>query len=144
MHISPNNRNAIHPGDRILEINGTPVRTLRVEEVECRFSLSGGLGHGAVRLEDQTAAFTFPTPSLSVLARSLWPLVTSEVNLAHSWGSKDGLIDGGADRMPGRGYCGAASSWRPPLAKLSIGHTVFGSPGLMVGGLGWDSLWEPA
>ncbi|EAW59957.1 LIM domain kinase 2, isoform CRA_c [Homo sapiens] len=34
MHISPNNRNAIHPGDRILEINGTPVRTLRVEEVE--------------------------------------------------------------------------------------------------------------
>ncbi|KAL1791368.1 LIM domain kinase 2 isoform X1 [Sigmodon hispidus] len=34
MHISPNNRNAIHPGDRILEINGAPVRTLRVEEVE--------------------------------------------------------------------------------------------------------------
>ncbi|XP_071471534.1 LIM domain kinase 2 isoform X3 [Marmota flaviventris] len=34
MHISPNNRNAIHPGDRILEINGTPVRTLQVEEVE--------------------------------------------------------------------------------------------------------------
>ncbi|XP_073916625.1 LIM domain kinase 2 isoform X2 [Castor canadensis] len=34
MHISANNRNAIHPGDRILEINGTPVRTLRVEEVE--------------------------------------------------------------------------------------------------------------
>ncbi|ELW66554.1 LIM domain kinase 2 [Tupaia chinensis] len=34
MHIGPNNRNAIHPGDRILEINGTPVRTLRVEEVE--------------------------------------------------------------------------------------------------------------
>lgn len=33
MHISPNNRNAIHPGDRILEINGAPVRTLRVEEV---------------------------------------------------------------------------------------------------------------
>lgn len=39
MHISPNNRNAIHPGDRILEINGTPVRTLRVEEVECVSSL---------------------------------------------------------------------------------------------------------
>uniref|UniRef100_A0A8C2S5W6 LIM domain kinase 2 n=1 Tax=Capra hircus TaxID=9925 RepID=A0A8C2S5W6_CAPHI len=34
MHISPDNRNAIHPGDRILEINGAPVRTLRVEEVE--------------------------------------------------------------------------------------------------------------
>ncbi|MBZ3883307.1 LIM domain kinase 2 [Sciurus carolinensis] len=34
MHISPNNRDAIHPGDRILEINGTPVRTLQVEEVE--------------------------------------------------------------------------------------------------------------
>ncbi|XP_072455993.1 LIM domain kinase 2 isoform X3 [Notamacropus eugenii] len=34
MHISPDIRNAIHPGDRILEINGTPVRTLRVEEVE--------------------------------------------------------------------------------------------------------------
>ncbi|OBS77011.1 hypothetical protein A6R68_16523 [Neotoma lepida] len=34
MHISPNNRNAIHPGDRILEINGAPVRTLRVEEVQ--------------------------------------------------------------------------------------------------------------
>ncbi|XP_074149470.1 LIM domain kinase 2 isoform X2 [Sminthopsis crassicaudata] len=34
LHISPDIRNAIHPGDRILEINGTPVRTLRVEEVE--------------------------------------------------------------------------------------------------------------
>lgn len=33
MHISPDVRNAIHPADRILEINGAPVRTLQVEEV---------------------------------------------------------------------------------------------------------------
>uniref|UniRef100_K7G017 LIM domain kinase 2 n=1 Tax=Pelodiscus sinensis TaxID=13735 RepID=K7G017_PELSI len=33
-HISPNVRNAIHSGDRILEINGVPIRTLQVEEVE--------------------------------------------------------------------------------------------------------------
>ncbi|KAJ7309918.1 hypothetical protein JRQ81_008021 [Phrynocephalus forsythii] len=42
-HISPNVQNAIHPGDRILEINGTPVRTLQMEEVEdliCRASQS--------------------------------------------------------------------------------------------------------
>ncbi|KAM6119691.1 LIM domain kinase 2 [Phoenicopterus ruber ruber] len=34
MHISPDVRNAIHPADRILEINGAPIRTLQVEEVE--------------------------------------------------------------------------------------------------------------
>ncbi|KAF7239873.1 LIM domain kinase 2 [Varanus komodoensis] len=34
MHISPDVQNAIHPGDKILEINGTPVRTLPMEEVE--------------------------------------------------------------------------------------------------------------
>ncbi|XP_060105432.1 LIM domain kinase 2 isoform X2 [Heteronotia binoei] len=34
MHISPDVQNAIHPGDRILEINGTPIRTLQTEEVE--------------------------------------------------------------------------------------------------------------
>ncbi|XP_039627786.1 LIM domain kinase 2 isoform X1 [Polypterus senegalus] len=34
MHISPEVRNAIHAGDRILEINGAPVRTLLEEEVE--------------------------------------------------------------------------------------------------------------
>ncbi|XP_029475428.1 LIM domain kinase 2 isoform X2 [Rhinatrema bivittatum] len=33
-HISPDVRNIIHPGDRILEINGAPVCTLPVEEVE--------------------------------------------------------------------------------------------------------------
>lgn len=33
MHISPDVRNAIHPADRILEINGAPIRTLQVEEV---------------------------------------------------------------------------------------------------------------
>ncbi|XP_043094439.1 LIM domain kinase 2 [Puntigrus tetrazona] len=34
MHISPEVRNAIHVGDRILEINGLPVSTLMEEEVE--------------------------------------------------------------------------------------------------------------
>uniref|UniRef100_A0A674BKC5 LIM domain kinase 2 n=1 Tax=Salmo trutta TaxID=8032 RepID=A0A674BKC5_SALTR len=34
MHISPEVRNAIHVGDRILEINGLPVGTLMEEEVE--------------------------------------------------------------------------------------------------------------
>ncbi|KAL0979343.1 hypothetical protein UPYG_G00183910 [Umbra pygmaea] len=34
MHISPDVRNAIHVGDRILEINGLPVGTLMEEEVE--------------------------------------------------------------------------------------------------------------
>ncbi|KAG7480855.1 hypothetical protein MATL_G00060640 [Megalops atlanticus] len=34
MHISPEVRNAIHVGDRILEINGIPVGTLMEEEVE--------------------------------------------------------------------------------------------------------------
>lgn len=34
MHISPNNLYAIHPGNRILETSGNPVRTLLVEEVE--------------------------------------------------------------------------------------------------------------
>ncbi|XP_034647049.1 LIM domain kinase 2 [Trachemys scripta elegans] len=33
-HISPDVQNAIHSGDRILEINGVPIRTLQVEEVE--------------------------------------------------------------------------------------------------------------
>lgn len=42
MHISPDNRNAIHPGDRILEINGAPVRTLRVEEVPAVLWWGGG------------------------------------------------------------------------------------------------------
>lgn len=46
--------------------------------------------------------------------------------------------------MPGRGHCGAAGSWRPPLAKSNTGHTVLGLSGLTVGGLGSDSLWEPA
>lgn len=32
-HISPDVQNAIHPGDKILEINGNPVRTLQIEEV---------------------------------------------------------------------------------------------------------------
>lgn len=27
---------------------------------------------------------------------------------------------------------------------MDIGHSVLGSSGLTVGGLGWDSLWEPA
>uniref|UniRef100_A0A674BL81 LIM domain kinase 2 n=1 Tax=Salmo trutta TaxID=8032 RepID=A0A674BL81_SALTR len=35
MHISPEVRNAIHVGDRILEINGLPVGTLMEEEVSC-------------------------------------------------------------------------------------------------------------
>lgn len=38
LHISPNVRNAIHPGDRILEINGAPIRTLQVEEVSLVWS----------------------------------------------------------------------------------------------------------
>lgn len=42
MHISPNNRNAIHPGDRILEINGAPVHTLRVEEVPTMCPVGSG------------------------------------------------------------------------------------------------------
>lgn len=54
MHISPNNRNTIHPGDRILEINGTPVRTLRVEEVECVSGLSVGVGRGTDPLGDRS------------------------------------------------------------------------------------------
>ncbi|XP_007436578.1 LIM domain kinase 2 [Python bivittatus] len=33
-HISPDVQNAIHPGDKILEINGNPVRTLQTEEVK--------------------------------------------------------------------------------------------------------------
>lgn len=33
MHISPEVRNAIHVGDRILEINGLPVSALMEEEV---------------------------------------------------------------------------------------------------------------
>ncbi|KAJ6659135.1 hypothetical protein lerEdw1_019438 [Lerista edwardsae] len=33
-HISPDVQNAIHPGDKILEINGTPIRTLHTEEIE--------------------------------------------------------------------------------------------------------------
>uniref|UniRef100_A0A8C9LF24 LIM domain kinase 2 n=1 Tax=Pavo cristatus TaxID=9049 RepID=A0A8C9LF24_PAVCR len=33
MHISPDVRNAIHPADRILEINGAPIRTLQVEDL---------------------------------------------------------------------------------------------------------------
>uniref|UniRef100_A0A670ZYF5 LIM domain kinase 2 n=1 Tax=Pseudonaja textilis TaxID=8673 RepID=A0A670ZYF5_PSETE len=33
-HISPDVQNAIHPGDKILEINGNPVRTLQTEKVE--------------------------------------------------------------------------------------------------------------
>lgn len=59
MHISPNNRNAIHPGDRILEINGTPVRTLRVEEVQCVSSGSCGDGTQNRLPEDLAAAFAF-------------------------------------------------------------------------------------
>uniref|UniRef100_A0A8C9ICC5 PDZ domain-containing protein n=1 Tax=Piliocolobus tephrosceles TaxID=591936 RepID=A0A8C9ICC5_9PRIM len=34
MHISPNSHNAIHPRDHILEISGTPIHTLQVEELE--------------------------------------------------------------------------------------------------------------
>lgn len=65
MHISPNNRNAIHPGDRILEINGTPVRTLRVEEVQCVSSVCCGEGTQNRLLEDLAAAFAFFYASLS-------------------------------------------------------------------------------
>lgn len=61
MHISPNNRNAIHPGDRILEINGTPVRTLRVEEVRC-VSSRVEVGHGTDPLGHQAMAFAFLHP----------------------------------------------------------------------------------
>lgn len=39
MHISPEVRNAIHVGDRILEINGLPVGTLMEEEVSCMIQL---------------------------------------------------------------------------------------------------------
>jgi hypothetical protein len=35
MHISPEVRDAIHVGDRILEINGLTVGTLVEEEVSC-------------------------------------------------------------------------------------------------------------
>lgn len=63
MHISPNNRNAIHPGDRILEINGTPVRTLRVEEVEWVSRLSVGAGCGTDPLGDHTVTFALLYPS---------------------------------------------------------------------------------
>lgn len=59
MHISPNNRNAIHPGDRILEINGTPVRTLRVEEVRCVSSVCRGEGTQNRLPEELAAAFAF-------------------------------------------------------------------------------------
>uniref|UniRef100_A0AAY4CHF6 LIM domain kinase 2 n=1 Tax=Denticeps clupeoides TaxID=299321 RepID=A0AAY4CHF6_9TELE len=41
MHISPEVRNAIHVGDRILEINGLPVGTLMEEEVEDLIHQSG-------------------------------------------------------------------------------------------------------
>lgn len=38
MLISPEVRNAIHVGDRILEINGLPVGTLMEEEVSLYFT----------------------------------------------------------------------------------------------------------
>lgn len=38
MLISPEVRNAIHVGDRILEINGLPVGTLMKEEVGLNFT----------------------------------------------------------------------------------------------------------
>lgn len=65
------------------------------------------------------------------------------VSLALSPGSRDGFTDEEADRMPNRVHSGATGSLRPPLAMLSIGHTVLGSSGLTVGSLAWDSLWEP-
>lgn len=37
MHISPEVRNAIHVGDRILEINGLPVGTLMEDEVSLNY-----------------------------------------------------------------------------------------------------------
>lgn len=80
----------------------------------------------------------FPIPSLSLcLAIEPVTMMTSCVILACSQGCRDGLTDGEADRMPHRGHCVATDIWGPPLAKLSIGHTVLGSSGLTVGGLGW-------
>uniref|UniRef100_A0A4W5N421 LIM domain kinase 2 n=1 Tax=Hucho hucho TaxID=62062 RepID=A0A4W5N421_9TELE len=43
MHISPEVRNAIHVGDRILEINGLPVGTLMEEEVSCMIPRSNSI-----------------------------------------------------------------------------------------------------
>lgn len=66
MHISPSNRNAIHPGDRILEINGIPVRTLRVEEVQCVSSLSWVWDMEQTLWDIRLWPLPFSTPSLSL------------------------------------------------------------------------------
>lgn len=112
MHITPNNRNAIHPGDRILEINGTPVRTLRVEEVNCIPSLSSGgetwnssignLGYDSYLCPHSAYFFILPL--------SPWPMVTSYTQSGMFLGQQgwlDRWLDSRAERIPVRGH-----SWR--------------------------------
>lgn len=125
MHISPNNRNAIHPGDRILEINGTPVRTLRVEEVQC---VLWEWDTEQTLREIRPWPLPFPTPSLSLCLASE-PVTTSDL-----------LCQPGT--LPGQ------QGWPARLSEGTVwlvaagGHTGLGSSGLTVGGLQWDSLWS--
>lgn len=120
--MSPDVKNSIHVGDRILEINGTPIRNVPLDEVRPQGSKAGaGWNDGHLRSvttsEDSTCILTCPQIDLLIQETSRLLQLTLEHDphdsLGHGPGSEPSPL--GSPVHAPSGQAGSSARQKPVL-----------------------------
>uniref|UniRef100_A0A8C9JRF3 LIM domain kinase 1 n=1 Tax=Panthera tigris altaica TaxID=74533 RepID=A0A8C9JRF3_PANTA len=112
--MSPDVKNSIHVGDRILEINGTPIRNVPLDEIDLLIQETSRLLQLTLEHDPHDTLGHGPGPEPSPLGS---PIHTPSGEVGSSSRQKPVLRSYSIDRSPGAGSLGSPASQRKDLGR---------------------------
>ncbi|KAI5764080.1 LIMK1 [Gulo gulo luscus] len=112
--MSPDVKNSIHVGDRILEINGTPIRNVPLDEIDLLIQETSRLLQLTLEHDPHDTLGHGPGPEPSPLSS---PTHTPSGEVGSSTRQKPVLRSYSIDRSPGAGSLGSPASQRKDLGR---------------------------
>uniref|UniRef100_A0A8C0N7Y7 LIM domain kinase 1 n=1 Tax=Canis lupus familiaris TaxID=9615 RepID=A0A8C0N7Y7_CANLF len=112
--MSPDVKNSIHVGDRILEINGTPIRNVPLDEIDLLIQETSRLLQLTLEHDPHDTPGHGPGPELSPLGS---PTPTPSGEVGTSSRQKPVLRSYSIDRSPGAGSLSSPASQRKDLGR---------------------------
>uniref|UniRef100_A0A8C7ACG2 LIM domain kinase 1 n=1 Tax=Neovison vison TaxID=452646 RepID=A0A8C7ACG2_NEOVI len=112
--MSPDVKNSIHVGDRILEINGTPIRNVPLDEIDLLIQETSRLLQLTLEHDPHDTLGHGPGPEPSPLSS---PTPTSSGEVGSSTRQKPVLRSYSIDRSPGAGSLSSPASQRKDLGR---------------------------
>uniref|UniRef100_A0A452SRC5 LIM domain kinase 1 n=1 Tax=Ursus americanus TaxID=9643 RepID=A0A452SRC5_URSAM len=112
--MSPDVKNSIHVGDRILEINGTPIRNVPLDEIDLLIQETSRLLQLTLEHDPHDTLGHGPGPEPSLLVS---PTHTPSGEVGSSSRQKPVLRSYSIDRSPGAGSLGSPASQRKDLGR---------------------------